>query len=203
MAGRSDLSSSQESDSDTESENEHESYVNPRNRKDFREEDIKRSNEALPKPKGNPIQTTTGANNKVKEIQKDGQRRPPHAQTTMYHHHHNQEHNGSNNESDQPSLLFLCDSNGKYLRLKQLCPHHNVIYERCPTVEHAKSILHDIDQNENSPEVIMLHTGTNDLEHIQDQKQMAQEIYRLVSLASSKFPNSRILYSLLLPRDDV
>ena len=32
---------------------------------------------------------------------------------------------------------------------------------------------------------------------------MAQEIYRLVSLASSKFPNSRILYSLLLPRDDV
>ena len=49
----------------------------------------------------------------------------------------------------------------------------------------------------------MLHTGTNDLEHIQDPKQMAQEIYRLVSLASSKFPNSRILYSLLLPRDDV
>ena len=199
--GRSDLSSSQESDSDTESENEHESYVNPRNRKDFQEEDIKRSNEALPKPKGNPIQTTTGTNNKVKEIQKDGQRRPPHAQTTMYHHHHNQERNGSNNESDQPSLLFLCDSNGKYLRLKQLCPHHNVIYERCPTVEHAKSILHDIDPNENSPEVIMLHTGTNDLEHIQDQKQMAKEIYRLVSLASSKFPNSRILYSLLLPRD--
>ena len=89
------------------------------------------------------------------------------------------------------------------MRLKQLCPHHNVIYERCPTVEHAKSILHDIDPNKNSPEVIMLHTGTNDLEHIQDQKQMAQEIYRLVSLASSKFPNSRILYSLLLPRDDV
>ena len=59
--GRSDSSSSQESDSDTESENEHESYVNPRNRKDFREEDIKRSNNALPKPKQNPIQTTTGA----------------------------------------------------------------------------------------------------------------------------------------------
>ena len=73
--GRSDSSSNQESDSDTESENEHESYINPRNRKDFREEDIKRSNDALPKPKENPIQTTTDANNKVKEIHKDGQRR--------------------------------------------------------------------------------------------------------------------------------
>ena len=93
----------------------------------------------------------------------------------MYHHHHNQERNGLNNESDQPSLLFVCDSKGKYLRLKQLCSHHNVIYERCPTVEHAKSILQDIDPNENSPEVILLHTGTNDLEHIQDPKQMAQE----------------------------
>ena len=51
--GRSDSSSNQESDSDTESENEHESYVNPRNRKDFREEDIKRSNDALPKPHTN------------------------------------------------------------------------------------------------------------------------------------------------------
>ena len=63
-------------------------------------------------------------------------------------------------------------------------------------------LIDEIDTHQNTPETMLIHTGTNDLENNTDPKAMAQEIYRILALTSSKFPNSRILYSTLLPRDD-
>ena len=115
---------------------------------------------------------------------------------------HDSQTNQNRVDNKNGNLLFLCDSNGKYLRLSKSCPKHNVIYQRCPTMEDARSIIDEIDTHQNTPETILIHTGTNDLENNTDPKAMAQEIYRMLALTSSKFPNSRILYSTLLPRDD-
>ena len=115
---------------------------------------------------------------------------------------HDSQPNQNRVDNKNGNLLFLCDSNGKYLRLNKLCPKHNVIYQWCPTMEDARSIIDEIDTHQNTPETILIHTGTNDLENNTDPKAMAQEIYRMLALTSSKFPNSRILYSTLLPRDD-
>ena len=69
-------------------------------------------------------------------------------------------------------------------------------------LDSAESHQQKIDTHQNTLETILIHTGTNDLENNTDPKAMAQEIYRMLALTSSKFPNSRVLYSTLLPRDD-
>ena len=98
------------------------------------------------------------------------------------------------------NLLFLCDSNGKYLRLKKLCPHHNTKYHRCATTDNAVEILKQTDSSE-TPEIILIHTGCNDIEY-KGAPSTFKDICNLLSLTSGKFPSSRILFSSLLPRKD-
>ena len=66
-------------------------------------------------------------------------------------------------KDSKPSLLFLCDSNGKYLRLNKLCPKHSVTYARTPLIKTAADLINETDPN-HSPSTILFHTGTNDLE---------------------------------------
>ena len=98
------------------------------------------------------------------------------------------------------SLLFLCDSNGKYLRLKKLCPHHETTYHRCATTDNAVDIINETDPSE-TPTIILIHTGCNDIEH-KGTASTFKDICNLLSLTSAKFPSSRILFSSLLPRKD-
>ena len=63
----------------------------------------------------------------------------------------------------KPSLLFLCDSNGKYLHLNKLCPNNSITYARTPLIKTAADLINETDPN-HSPSTILFHTGTNDLE---------------------------------------
>ena len=60
------------------------------------------------------------------------------------------------------TAALLCDSNGKFLDKKKLFrPNQELTFFRCPRLENARSILQN-DLHE-IPEIILIHTGTNDL----------------------------------------
>ena len=61
------------------------------------------------------------------------------------------------------TAVFLCDSNGKFLNTKTMFPSsYATQYFRCPKIENARALI----QNKiiDSPQLIVIHTGTNDLE---------------------------------------
>ena len=103
-------------------------------------------------------------------------------------------------KDSKPSLLFLCDSNGKYLHLNKLCPKHSVTYARTPPIKTAADSINETDPN-HSPSTILFHTGTNDLE-TSDAQAVAHEICHLLTKTTQKFQSSKILFSSLLPRQD-
>ena len=74
-------------------------------------------------------------------------------------------------------------------------------YFRCPKIENARALI----QNEivDFPQLIVIHTGTNDLEMTHTVDDLISEITTMITEASTKFPCSKIIYSTLLPRADV
>ena len=99
------------------------------------------------------------------------------------------------------NTVILCDSNGKYLKLKKLCPDKNTKYLRCPTINRGNEIIATLSFD--SPEIILIHTGTNDLEHSGSAEHLASEISGLVTATAKQYPSTKVLYSTLLPRQDV
>ena len=75
----------------------------------------------------------------------------------------NTQQSTSNQNTPSNEVIFLCDSNGKFLDTKQMfSSKHQVKYIRAPLIEHARALS----QNEiHTPsQMILIHTGTNDLE---------------------------------------
>ena len=102
----------------------------------------------------------------------------------------------------QNEVIFLCDSNGKFLDTKQMfSSKHQVKYTRAPIIEHARAFL----QNEihTPPHMILIHTGTNDLERNHSTEELVANILILITEASTKFPSSKIFFSTLLPRNNI
>ena len=78
---------------------------------------------------------------------------------------------------------------------------HEVKYIRAPLIEHARSYLkNDV---RTPPQLIILHTGTNDLERTNSPEELISNILILITEASTKFPSSKIFFSTLLPRNDI
>ena len=110
----------------------------------------------------------------------------------------------STNSQNTPSneVIFLCDSNGKFLDTKQMfSSKHQVKYTRAPLIEHARAFL----QNEiqTPPHMILIHTGTNDLERNHSTEELVANTLILITEASTKFPSSKIFFSTLLPLNDI
>ena len=99
-------------------------------------------------------------------------------------------------------MIFLCDSNGKFLDMeKMFSANQEVKYIRTPLIEHARSYLQS--QTHTAPQILILHTGTNDLERTSSPEDLISNILILITEASTKFPSSKIFYSTLLPRSDI
>ena len=94
----------------------------------------------------------------------------------------------------------MCDSNGKYLCLNKLCSKHDVTYFRNPNIKSSVDLFNETDPSQ-SPSMFLFHTGNNDLEN-KVASSVAENINKLLSITSKKFPISKILFSSLLPRDD-
>ena len=100
------------------------------------------------------------------------------------------------------TAVILCDSNGRFLNSKKMFPSsYTAQYFRCPKIENARALI----QNEitDSPQLIVIHTGTNDIEMTHTADDLISDITTMITEASTKFPSSKIIYSTLLPRADV
>ena len=108
----------------------------------------------------------------------------------------------NNNNTRLNGAIFLCDSNGKFLDTKQMSSSKlEVKYIRAPLIEHARSYVQN--KIRTPPQMILLHTGTNDLEITNSAEELVSNILMLITEASTKFPSSKILFSTLLPRNDI
>lgn len=99
-------------------------------------------------------------------------------------------------------VFFLCDSNGKFLDTRPMfSSSHEVKYVRAPLIKHARACV----QNDirTAPQMIVIHTGTNDLEKVNSPDELIANILTLITETSTKFPSSKILFSTLLPRKDI
>ncbi|CAB4008714.1 Hypothetical predicted protein [Paramuricea clavata] len=95
--------------------------------------------------------------------------------------------------------IILCDSNGKHLDPKLLCPGSPTQYIRCPTVNGATKILDEYEFT--SPQTFVIHSGTNDIEST-NCKEVCNKLTTLTTYITTKYPDCRILLSSLLPRSD-
>ena len=74
-------------------------------------------------------------------------------------------------------------------------------YIRTPLIEHARSYMQS--QIHTAPQLLILHTGTTDLERTISSKDLISNKLILIIEASTKFPSSKIFYSTLPPRSDI
>lgn len=98
-----------------------------------------------------------------------------------------------------PKTAILIDSNGKFLRHRQMFPTHSVGKFWCPTTQAAHRLLHHAQLGD--PENIIIHTGTNELHS--HGKSLSLRVIQMVKKAHKEFPNANITISTLLPRRDI
>ena len=101
--------------------------------------------------------------------------------------------------------IFLCDSNGKFLDKRKLFPPgQDFTFYRSPTITHVRTVLQDeINQELEHPQLILIHSGTNNLTPTTPIDDFISDISVLITQASTMFPKSKIIYSTLLPRADI
>ncbi|XP_030253411.1 uncharacterized protein LOC115569568 [Sparus aurata] len=95
-------------------------------------------------------------------------------------------------------IIFLCDSNGKYINMKRLFPGRRSKMIWSPTISEAIKKLATTDLQ--GVKHILIHTGTNDLTH---NKNIPQSLRQVAERATSVAPTARVTISTLLPRRDV
>ncbi|CAB4014084.1 Hypothetical predicted protein, partial [Paramuricea clavata] len=101
-------------------------------------------------------------------------------------------------KSIDAETIIICDSNGRYLKPKELCPDSTTKYIRSPTLSQARQKIESF--NFSNPKNLIIHCGTNDIE--QPGKNTITETLEIVDLVKQKHPNCRILVSSLLSRKD-
>lgn len=105
------------------------------------------------------------------------------------------------NSVDLTHAVFLCDSNGKYLNTKMFPSNKNIEYFRCPTIAKARAIIHN--DLSDSPQLLVIHTGTNDLTSTTPTDEFIADVSSFITEAATKFPKSKLIYSTLIPRGDI
>ena len=102
-------------------------------------------------------------------------------------------------QSPEYDFVILCDSNRKYINADQLYPKGNNKVIPCGNTAKAIDIL-------TSPRFtvkhgIIINTGVNDLESLSP-KDIIESQTRLVNIATTNFPDKKIIMSSITPRRD-
>ena len=105
------------------------------------------------------------------------------------------------NSVDSTHAVFLCDLNGKYLNTKMFSSNKSIEYFRCPTIAKARAIIHN--DLSDSPQLLIIHTGTNDLTMTTPTDEFISEVSSFITETATKFPKSKLIYSTLTPRGDI
>ena len=96
-------------------------------------------------------------------------------------------------------LVILIDSNGKSILPEKLYPGYSVKKTPCMTIEKGFEII-DSAVFKKDPKIILLHTGTNNLDH-EKTEALEDHLINLTSTICHRFPLSKVISS-LLPRKD-
>ena len=97
----------------------------------------------------------------------------------------------TNNTNNSNEVIFLCDSNGKLLGMeKMFSSNQEVKYIRTPLIEHARSYLQS--QIHTAPQLLILHTGTNDLERTSSPEDLITDHSPFLGTESSFYRRSKI-----------
>ena len=106
------------------------------------------------------------------------------------------------NSVDSTHAVFLCDSNGKYLNTKKMfSSNKNIEYFRCPTIAKARAIIHN--DLSDSPQLLVIHTGTNALTLTTPTDEFISEVTSFITETATKFPKSKLIYSTFILRGDI
>ena len=105
--------------------------------------------------------------------------------------------------STQIDMLCFYATQMENVWIRRGCFHQTkkFIIAGCPKIENARATLHN-DIND-SPQLLLIHTGTNDLSITPPIVEFIAELSTLITEAATKFPTSKIIYSTLLPRTDI
>ena len=106
----------------------------------------------------------------------------------------------NSDKENHAETIILCDSNGRYLQPSLLCPNTKNSYIRCPTLTHVNGILEKTKFTK--PTCSIVHTGTNDIKHSSEVETLAKKTVDIVDNIQTRHPNSQIIISSLLPRND-
>ena len=77
----------------------------------------------------------------------------------------------------------------------------NIEYFRCPTIAKARAIIHN--DLSDSPQLLVIHTGSNDLTLTTPTDEFISEVSSFITETATKFPKSKLIYSTLIPRGDI
>ena len=95
--------------------------------------------------------------------------------------------------------IFLCDSNGRFVdKRKRFPPRQDFTFCRSPTITQVRTILHcdEINQESGHPQLILIHSGTNDRPLNTPIDDFISDISVLITQASTMF---RKVKSFILP----
>jgi hypothetical protein len=117
------------------------------------------------------------------------------------------DHQASDNDNSIPTVktyngetIVMCDSNGRLLNIKRLCPKSLYSYIRCPTLKHAEEIISN--SVFTNPLTLIFHCATNDLDHNIDNSKICSDTLKIIDQIKVKYPECQIILSSLLPRMD-
>ena len=99
-------------------------------------------------------------------------------------------------------ILFISDSSGKHVDLNRLYPIEGATSKNfyCPLSRDLNNLVEEAEFI-NPPKVVIVHCGTNDLDHT-DSITLVNNIAHSIQKLSSKLVSSKIIASGLLPRRD-
>ena len=105
----------------------------------------------------------------------------------------------NSDKENHAETIILCDSNGRYLQPSLPCPNTINSYIRCPTLTHVNGIPEKTKFTK--PTCSIVHTGTNDIKHSSEVETLGKKTVDIVDNHCGH-PNSQIIISSLLPRND-
>lgn len=104
----------------------------------------------------------------------------------------------SNQEPRKPTALLLGTSNISGIRPEKLSQYVDVTKDTAYTLDEATS---KIEMNETKPDVILLHTFTNDIK-VHTPEECLEKLEKITNLISTKWNNTKTIVSLTTPRMD-
>lgn len=104
----------------------------------------------------------------------------------------------SNQEPKKPTALLLGTSNISGIRPEKLSQYVDVTKDTAYTLDEATS---KIEMSETRPDVILLHTFTNDIKALTPEECL-EKLEKITNLISTKWNNTKTIVSLTTPRMD-